>query len=52
MDSIYQIMLQNQNAFEFNDDMLIFLGSQMYSHMFIDFYLIPKKSDALIYLEL
>ena len=30
-------MMQNKNAFEFNDDMLIFLGSQMYSHMFIDF---------------
>ena len=37
LDSIYQIMVQNKNAFEFNDDMLIFLGNQMYSHMFVDF---------------
>ena len=40
-------MLQNQNAFEFNDDMLIFLGSQMYSHMFIDFLFNSEKERCI-----
>ena len=47
LDSIYQIMVQNKNAFEFNDDMLIFLGNQMYSHMFVDFLFNSEKERCI-----
>ena len=37
LDCVHQLCVQNDTAFEFNEDLLLFLAEQVYSHLFPDF---------------